>query len=85
MGVRYRSYKWVGHQPQKLFKFVNNSHVELPCNEVQGEEFNEVHFQMLNAAYNWWQDVLDSPNSFVKPTSYLVRAGHQARLSLPGT
>lgn len=35
IGVRHRSYKWVGSQADKVYKFVNGSHVELPCNEVR--------------------------------------------------
>lgn len=47
------------------------SHVELPCNEVYGEEKDRVAQELASAARSWWQSLLAEPHSFEKPTFQL--------------
>lgn len=54
-------------------QLANGSHVELPCNEVGAEEREAVVGALRNSAEQYFQAVLASPNSFNKPTFYLVR------------
>lgn len=56
-------------------RFANGSHIELPCNEVSEPEASEIAAKLSSAAYEWWQSVIQEPNSFVKTTAYLGVAG----------
>lgn len=43
--------RWVGMRPDKLYKFINGSHIEQPCNEVPaGEELHSVRAKLMDAA-----------------------------------
>lgn len=47
------------------------SHVELSCNEVYGEEKDRVAQKLASAARSWWQSLLAEPHSFEKLTFQL--------------
>jgi hypothetical protein len=59
------------------------SHVELPCNEVFGEEKERVASKMSAAVRTWWQSLLAEPHSFEKPTFMLGLNGWSVTNILP--
>jgi hypothetical protein len=71
---RHKDYKWYG-STDKLFQLSNGSHIELPCNEVRGEEFRRVSTKFSQVARQWWNDVVAEPTSFTKPVYNIGQAG----------
>lgn len=67
----------------KCCRLVNNSHIELSCNEVKGPEGKAVAALMSGAARNWWNSLVASPHSFQKPTFYLGFEGWNVTNFLP--
>ncbi|WIA37621.1 hypothetical protein OEZ86_014523 [Tetradesmus obliquus] len=70
IAVRHREYKWLG-ATGKVYRFQNESHVELPCNEVPEPQASTLANIMSNAARAWWQSLVADSSSFTKPTYYL--------------
>lgn len=64
-------------------RFDNGSHIELPCNEVGGPEGLALAAKMSAAARTWWQELVESPHSFQKPTFVLGYDGWNATNVLP--
>lgn len=54
---------------------VGDDHVELPCNEVTGNEATQAAATASQAARQWWASLVAEPHSFVKPTFYLGLPG----------
>jgi hypothetical protein len=54
-----------------LGRFQNESHVELPCNEVPEPQASTLAHIMSSAARAWWQSLVADSSSFTKPTYYL--------------
>jgi hypothetical protein len=52
-------------------RFRNESHVELPCNEVRGPQAAQLAHTLSSAARSWWQSLVEDASSFTKPTYYL--------------
>ncbi|WIA17445.1 hypothetical protein OEZ85_014292 [Tetradesmus obliquus] len=70
IAARYRDYKWMGFQPDKVYD-LSSSHIELPCTELPQPYSSHVAKAIAAAARAWWQTVVSSPSSFTKPTYYL--------------
>lgn len=66
-----------------LRRITGESHIELPCNEVFGEEKERVAKQLAAAARSWWQSLLAEPHSFEKPTFQLGLNGWSVTNILP--
>ncbi len=47
------------------------SHIELPCNEITGEQGSTLAAQAAAAARRFWSDMVSSPHSFTKPVFQL--------------
>lgn len=60
-----------------------DSHVELPCNEVLGDEKASVARKLSAAARTWWQSLLAERHSFHKPTFQLGLNGWSVTNILP--
>lgn len=77
-------YPLVHPSPVTLFHRIHgDSHIELPCNEVHGEEKEDVARMMEGAARQWWQSLLAEPHSFNKPTFQLGFNGWSVTNILP--
>lgn len=59
------------HVPAAQHRIHGDNHVELPCNEVHGEEKERVVRRMEGAVREWWASLLAEPHSFNKPTFQL--------------
>jgi hypothetical protein len=79
---RYKEYKWIG-RTNKVYKFQGDSHIELPCNEVTGEEGKKVAKLMSDAARTWWKSIVQDPDSLTKPVFYLGLSGWSVTNFLP--
>lgn len=64
-------------------RFHGDSHVELPCNEVKGEEKEAVVRKLSGAARAWWKSLLADKHSFSKPTFQLGLNGWSVTNILP--
>lgn len=64
-------------------RLTNNSHIELPCNQVTGPEGEAVAALMSGAARQWWKSLVASPHTFRKPTFYLGFEGWNVTNLLP--
>lgn len=74
------------NQPSRVVfmcRINGESHVELPCNEIVGEEKERVASKMSAAARTWWQSLLAEPHSFEKPTFMLGLNGWSVTNILP--
>lgn len=60
-----------------------DSHIELPCNEVLGEEKDSVVAKLSGAARQWWASVVAGGHSFEKPTFQLGLNGWSVTNILP--
>lgn len=67
----------------RLRRITGESHIELPCNEVTGEEKERVAAKLSAAARSWWQSLLAEPHSFEKPTFQLGLNGWSVTNILP--
>jgi hypothetical protein len=79
---RHKEYKWIG-RTNKVYKFQGGSHIELPCNEVTGEEGRHLAKLMSDAARAWWKSIVQDPDSFTKPVFYLGLSGWSVTNFLP--
>ncbi|KAF6254409.1 alkaline-phosphatase-like protein [Scenedesmus sp. NREL 46B-D3] len=70
IAVRHREYKWLG-ATGKVYRFQNESHVELPCNEVPEPQASAMAHVLSSAARAWWTSLAADTSSFTKPTYYL--------------
>lgn len=61
----------------------SESHIELPCNEVHGEEKDRVASKLSGAAREWWKSVVAGGHSFEKPTFQLGLNGWSVTNILP--
>lgn len=52
-------------------RFQNESHVELPCNEVPEPQASAMAHVLSSAARAWWTSLAADTSSFTKPTYYL--------------
>lgn len=59
------------------------SHIELPCNEVHGEEKDRVVAKLSGAARDWWKSVVAGQHSFEKPAFQLGLNGWSVTNILP--
>lgn len=66
-----------------MCRIIGDSHIELPCNEVFGEEKERVAGKLSAAARSWWQSLLAEPHSFEKPTFLLGLNGWSVTNILP--
>lgn len=60
-----------------------DGHIELPCNEVHGEEKDHVVAKLSGAARQWWASVVSGGHSFEKPTFQLGLNGWSVTNILP--
>lgn len=60
-----------------------DSHIELPCNEVLGEEKERAAKKLSDAARAWWQSLLKDQHSFSKPAFQLGLNGWSVTNILP--
>lgn len=82
IGVRHKEYKWIG-RTNKVYRFQGDSHIELPCNEVTGEEGKRLAKLMSDAARAWWKSIVQDPDSMTKPVFYLGLSGWSVTNFLP--
>jgi hypothetical protein len=54
-----------------MFRLVGGSHIELPCNEVTGDDAKRVSTLFSQAARQWWDSVVAEQDSFTKPVYYI--------------
>jgi hypothetical protein len=59
-------------------RFVNGSHIELPCNEVTSSEQQSIAAAFNRRARQWWASVVAEPHSFTKQTFQLGLGGWRA-------
>lgn len=79
---RHKEYKWIG-RTNKVYRFQGDSHIELPCNEVTGEEGKRLAKLMSDAARAWWKSIVQDPDSMTKPVFYLGLSGWSVTNFLP--
>jgi hypothetical protein len=64
-------------------RFEGTSHIELPCNEISGEEKDAVASQMSRLAREYFKSLVSDEHSFEKPTFYLGLDGWSVTNVLP--
>jgi hypothetical protein len=68
----------IGVVALNVCRFVNGSHIELPCNEVQQPEQSKLAAMFDRRAQSWWASVLRELDSFAKPVYQLGLPGAAA-------
>jgi hypothetical protein len=66
-----------------FIRLSGGSHIELPCNEVSGEEGARVSTAMAAAAREWFSSLAAGPHAFAKPTFWLGLGGWRVTNLLP--
>lgn len=56
----------------------NGSHIELPCNEVEGAAQRRIADAFNTQARKWWASVVAEPHSFTKPVFQIGLGGWKA-------
>ena len=75
IAVRWGLYKWNGDAPGKLYRLVDNNHIEADCNRFVSSAVTRLIPEAAAAAERWWRGLITEIHSFQKPVFLLKFRG----------